>query len=153
MHAVYKEFSKVAIICTEESGCQIRMPRRALSTLRAEIREGGPAEASMELSESVAASAGVVSTGDASLVGSLMWNLRGFERKLIRMQLDKFFGVESGKLFCARESVEVGDGVAAIACFVSSSPPWRVFGLFGIRRGISTRRMLSLAVERRKIYI
>lgn len=124
------------------------MPRRALSTLRAEIREGGPVEASMELSQSVAASAGVVSTGDASPVESLMWNLRGFEPKLIRMQLDTFFGVESGKLFCARESVEVGDGVAAMACFVSEflsslEGPWALAALFGIRRGISTRRLLS----------
>lgn len=56
------------------------MPRRALSTLRAEIKEGGPLGASMELSESV--SVVVVST-EASLVEFLIQNLRGLDSKLV----------------------------------------------------------------------
>lgn len=69
------------------------MPRRALSTLRAEIRDGGPLGTSMELSGS--ASSALVSI-DVSLE-LLMQNLRGFNASATELENEApFLGVEVG---------------------------------------------------------
>ena len=57
----------------------LRMPRRALSTLRAEIKDGGSFGTSMELSESTSV---VVVSAETSLE-LLMQSLRGFTVKPI----------------------------------------------------------------------
>lgn len=86
------------------------MPRRALSTLRAEIKEGGPSGTSMELSESAssefvpstqsASSAFVVST-EVSFELLIIQNLGGFEAKtteLLENIIEPYLGLGRGKL-------------------------------------------------------
>lgn len=90
------------------------MPRRARSTLRAEIREGDSLGTWMELSSSASVAAAVSAAGDASLE-LLMQNLRGFDANLMVMEFENAkpsLGVGIGKLFWAIYTVEVEEDTA-----------------------------------------
>lgn len=91
----------------------LRMPRRARSTFRAEIREGDSLGTWMELSSSASVAASV-SAADASLE-LLMQNLRCFDANLMVMEFENAkpsFRVGIGKLFWAIYTVEVEEDTA-----------------------------------------
>lgn len=107
------------------------MPRRALSTLRAEIRDGGVLGASMELSEF--SSVPVVSAADISLE-LLMENPRVFEQKLIEFEnlTEPFFGAGDER-FC-REMYAVAV-VVVVETAILLCQLVTVFLLFGFFKG------------------
>lgn len=122
------------------------MPRSALSTLRAEIKDGGPFGASIGLSES--ASVALVSA-DTSLE-LLMWNLRSLIAKVMEfMDMAPFIGVWVEKSFREMHTVAVVDDTAIfVLCYISlACLHFRLFSFLylggEIRHGLSTREMLS----------
>lgn len=86
------------------------MPRRALSTLRAEIKDGGPFGTSIELSDS---STCVVAVSEDSSLELLIRSLRGFEAKEAEFgKKVPFLGIGAGKFCPEIYTVAVVDEIA-----------------------------------------
>jgi hypothetical protein len=102
----------------------LRMPRSALSTLRAEIKDGGSFRASIGLSES--GSVALVSADTSPEL--LMWNLRSLVAKVMQfVDMAPFIGVWVEKSFREMYTVAVVDETAILFFVLSLGVPSRSF--------------------------